>query len=70
MQRKLTAAAGIALTCLGVLGFFTFAEDLRHLGELSVAIALLFSGLSFTFLALRSKCDFPRNQEMKRERKR
>lgn len=47
MKVKLTSYGyiGIILILLGILGFFTFADDLQHLGEIIAAAGLTISGL-------------------------
>lgn len=45
MTRKLLFLAGFCLSVAGALGFFTFADDLRHTGELAVAVGLLLAGI-------------------------
>jgi Na+/phosphate symporter len=53
MARKALAAIGIILSVAGTLGFFTFADDLRHSGELAVTSGLLLAGISLLVSALR-----------------
>ena len=42
---------GISLAIIGALGFFTFADDFRHFGEISVAGGLLLSGICLIFIS-------------------
>jgi hypothetical protein len=53
MARKAFAAIGICLSVAGTLGFFTFADDLRHSGEFAVASCLLLAGISLLVSVLR-----------------
>lgn len=45
MHSRILTVLGMALLTLGLLGPFTFADDLRHFGEIAVVIALTVSGL-------------------------
>ncbi len=54
MARKAFVVTGICLSVAGTLGFFTYADDPRHSGELAVASGLLLAGISLLVSALRS----------------
>jgi uncharacterized membrane protein len=59
MARKtLLALTGICLSVAGALGFFTYADDLRHSGEIAAASGLLLSGTSLLASALQSTLQF------------
>jgi hypothetical protein len=45
---------GIILVLLGMIGFLTVADDLRHKGELLGVGAILMSGLVLLFVSFRS----------------
>ncbi len=48
-------ALGIILTLIGLIGFLTIADDLRHKGELFGVGAILISGLVLLALSFRPK---------------
>jgi len=44
--------AGVFLVAIGVVGFFTVADDLRHTGEIAATGSLLAAGLIMLAVAL------------------
>jgi hypothetical protein len=44
MRQHILVSFGFVLLALGLLGPFTFADDLRHFGEISVAVGFALSG--------------------------
>lgn len=46
IKSKRFLVAGSALVVIAVLGFFTVADDLRHVGELVGVASILFAGLA------------------------
>jgi hypothetical protein len=58
MHLKVSAVLGSLFLAVGLLGPFTYADDLRHQGELAVVIGLLVSGLCLLapLLQLRWRC--------------
>jgi hypothetical protein len=44
IRQRILAILGLALLALGLLGPFTFADDLRHFGEIAVAVGFALSG--------------------------
>lgn len=46
---------GIALVFLGILGFFTVADDLRHTGELYGVGAVILAGIILTAWSWRKR---------------
>lgn len=45
MRQSVQTSIGLVLLVLGLLGPFTFADDLRHSGEIAVAAGFALSGL-------------------------
>jgi hypothetical protein len=58
MRRRVSVVLGFLFLAVGLLGPFTYADDLRHHGELAVVIGLLVSGLCLLapLLYLRWRC--------------
>jgi hypothetical protein len=52
-RRHALLVAGLGVGVAGVLGFFTYADDLRHGGELAAAAGLTLAGLGLFVAALR-----------------
>ena len=52
-RRRALLACGACVGAAGVLGFFTYADDLRHGGELAAAAGLTLAGLGLAVAALR-----------------
>jgi hypothetical protein len=53
MARKALALVGTCLSVAGALGFITYADDLRHTGEIATAFGLLLAGISLLASAFR-----------------
>ena len=56
MARRALALAAIALFTIGALGFFTYADDWRHQGEVAAAFGFILAGASLfasTFHSMR-----------------
>lgn len=51
MEHKAPVVIGLCLSVAGAIGFFTYADDLRHSGELSVASGLLLAGIGLLVTA-------------------
>ena len=58
MRRKILTVCGLLLLALGLLGPLTYADDLRHFGEIAVVFGLALSGLLLLapVLHLRWRC--------------
>ena len=52
MAPKALVVIGTGLSVAGVLGFFTYADDLRHAGELAIASGLVLAGIGLLVSAL------------------
>jgi hypothetical protein len=52
-RRRALLACGACVGAAGLLGFFTYADDLRHGGELAAAAGLTLAGVGLVVAALR-----------------
>ena len=58
MTRKALALLGICICAAGALGFFTYADDFRHTGELVAASGLVLAGIGLLTSAFQSTLPF------------
>ena len=58
VRQHILAFFGLLLLALGMLGPLTFADDLRHIGEIAVAVGFALSGsfVLFPYLFNRLRC--------------